>query len=141
MKHIFARPAEDRDIPKFAEWAGQNPHFDNNVLTYPTTSTLCAYDSDGAMAFMPAQQPLCMEAISFRPGISDNQKALAMKELTHLLIAMCHAKGAGEVIFLGSNEQTNAYAEKQGFKELPWKLYRARVSELEGITCESTTVQ
>jgi len=136
MKHIFARSAEDRDIPKFVEWSGQNPSFDIRVLEYATTSTLCAYDSDGVIAFMPMQQPLCMEAISFRPGINESQKALAMKELTHLLISTAHAKGAGEVIFLGSNERTNAYAVRQGFKELPWKLYRARLTDLEGIEAD-----
>jgi len=136
MKHVFARPARDSDIEKFVEWCGQNPSFDRRVLEYKTTSTFCAYDSDGVLAFMPMQQPLCMEAMSFRPGITDSQKAIAMKELTHLLIATCHAKGAGEVIFLGSNEHTNAYAVRQGFSELPWKLYRVRLSDLEGIAEE-----
>lgn len=145
MKHIFARAAEERDVTKFAEWSMQNPAFDINVLSYPTTATLCAYDSDGVIAFLPVQQPLCMEAMTFRPGISDSQKALAMKELTHLLIATCHAKGAGEIIFLGSNPATNEYAVRQGFEMLPWKVYRARLTDLEGIhresPCESISVQ
>lgn len=132
MRQIFARQAVPRDAEKFAEWAGQNPNFDRRVLEYPTTFTLAAFDSDGTIAFLPVQQPFCMEAVAFRPGISDSQKALAMKELTHLLIATCHAKGAGEIIFLGTNEGTNAFAEHQGFHELPWRVYRVRVAELEG---------
>ncbi len=133
MKQIFVRTAEPKDSGTFAAWADQNPSFDRKILELATTFTLCAYDDSGVMAFLPVQQPFYMEAMSFRPGASEFEKALAMKELTHALITFCHQKGAGEIYFMGSNEHTNAFAERQGFTALPWKAYRVRLSELEGL--------
>lgn len=132
MKHVYVRAATEEDIPKFVEWSGQNPHFDPAVMGYPSTFTLLAYDASGPMVFLPTQQPFYMEAMTFRPGLTDFDKALAMKELTHALITYCHARGAGEIYFVGTNEGTNKYAQNQAFEEMPFKVYRIKLHELEG---------
>lgn len=132
MKHVYVRAATEEDIPKFVEWSGQNPHFDAAVMGYPSTFTLVAYDGNGPLAFMPVQQPFYMEAISFKPDSSDFEKALAMKELTHALITYCHAKGSGEIYFVGTNEGTNKFAASQAFEEMPFKVYRVKLHQLEG---------
>lgn len=139
MKHIYVRTAEPRDAEKFAEWADQNPAFDARALKYASTFTLCAYDDSGVVAFLPVQQPFYMEAMSFKPSLSESEKALAMKELTHALITFCHQKGAGEIYFMGSNEHTNEFARRQAFTELPWKAYRVTLHELEGLLCKEST--
>jgi hypothetical protein len=133
MKHIFVRPAEERDIPQFKEWSNQNPNFDARSAAYPSSIVLAAYDARGAIAFLPVQQPFYMEAMSFRPDATEFEKGLAMKELTHALITASHARGVGEVYFLGSNKETNNFAEKQGFEELPWRAYRIKLNKLEGL--------
>jgi hypothetical protein len=133
MKHIYVRTAEPRDSGPFAEWAGQNPALDIRALKYPGSFTLCAYDETGVLCFLPVQQPFYMEAMSFRPDLSESEKALAMKELTHALITFCHQKGAGEIYFMGSNEHTNEFAKRQAFTELPWKTYRVKLNDLEGL--------
>lgn len=133
MKHIYVRTAEPRDSEMFAEWADQNPAFDARALRYSSSFTLCAYDENGAMSFLPVQQPFYMEAMSFRPGLAESDKGLAMKELTHALITFCHQKGAGEIYFMGSNEHTNEFAKRQAFTELPWEAYRVKLTDLEGL--------
>jgi hypothetical protein len=133
VKQIFVRTAEPRDADTFATWAAQNPALDARSLVYPSSFTLVAYDDSGPLSFLPVQQPFYMEAMSFRPEATEFEKALAMKELTHALITFCHQKGAGEIYFMGSNEHTNAFAERQGFTALPWKAYRVKLSELEGL--------
>jgi hypothetical protein len=133
MKQIFVRTAGPDDADKFANWAAQNPAMDARSLVYPSSFTLVAYDDSGPLSFLPVQQPFYMEAMSFRPDATESEKALAMKELTHALITFCHQKGAGEIYFMGSNEHTNAFAERQGFSELPWRTFRVRLHELEGL--------
>lgn len=133
MNQIYVRPAEQRDAASYAEWCKSNPHFDSSVLTYPATQTLAAYNQSGAIAFMPLAHPVCMDAIAFRPGLLDAEKALAMKELTKTAVFLAHSSGAGEVMFLGSNEGTNQFARNHIFEELPWKVYRVRVRTLESL--------
>ena len=80
---------------------------------------------------MPVQRPLVMEAMGFHPLSTDPQKALVMKELTHALILDAYLLGSGEIYFMGSDNGTNDFAERQGFKKLDVPMYRVRVGDLE----------
>ena len=118
MKHVFVRPARQEDFPNLVRWSESNPAWDPKVFTYPTTITLAAFSDTGVIAYMPVEQPLVMDAVAFHPLATDCQKAAAMKELTHALVTQAYVKGAGEILFRGSDEGTNAFAEAHGFTRL-----------------------
>jgi hypothetical protein len=73
-----------------------------------------------------------LETLAFRPGATHRQKTIAIRELTHNAIAQASLKGAGEVYFIATDPGTNDLAESEMFEELPWKLYRTKLKDLEG---------
>jgi hypothetical protein len=133
-RHIFVRPIRPEDTKKFIDWSLETPNngFDPEVPKYPSTITLCAYDKDGPLAYMPVQQPFVMDSVASRPGASKGQIALALKEFTQAIVTMSHLKGVGEIYFLGTEDGTNKMAENQFFEELPYKVFRVKVAALEG---------
>lgn len=138
-RHLFVRPAVAEDTEQFLEWslANTKSEFDPAVAAYPSTITWCVYDEYGPLAYMPMQCPLMMESLAARPGTSDIEKARAMKELTQQFVTQAHIRGAGEIYYLSSDADTDRFAANQIFEELPYKIYRVRIKDLEQ-TCEST---
>jgi hypothetical protein len=130
MKHIFIRPVRDSDFSKMVLWGSGNQATDLRVLNYPSTIKLCAFTSEGALAYVPIQQPLLIEAIAFHPLLNDLQKAAIMKEFTHAAITQAYVLGKGEVYFMGSQPATDSFATRHGF-ELISPVYRTVLAELE----------
>lgn len=131
--HVYVRSWRKTDVPLFLTWS-QNTEdnlFDPDVATYNTTVVRCAYDQDGPMVFMPVQQPLFMEHLAIRPGLSDTNTAVALKELTQDTVSQAHIKGSGEIYFLCKEPSTIAFAKHQLFEEVPWRLFRIKLKELE----------
>lgn len=114
-------------------WAAFNPAWDQRALAY--SFTWAAYSGPDVIAFQPVQRPVLLEAAVFHPSASDQQRALAMKEITHTIITHAYEgmpQGiAGEIMFLGSDHRTNIFAEHQGFRLVDLPLYRVRLRELE----------
>lgn len=137
-KHVYVRPVEPRDSADFLAWsaATEENDFDPDVAKYPSTFVLCAYDAGGALAYLPIQQPLLIDALAQRPGLDPGTAALAMKELVHTAITQAHIKGAGEVYLLASEASAERLAGRlagrQVFERLPLVVYRAKLSNLEG---------
>lgn len=118
----------------FLDWSLENPNngFDPEVPKYPSTVTWCAYDKDGPLAFLPIQQPLMLESLAVRPGATKLQIASALKELTQATVTQAHIKGAGEIYYLGTDDDTDVLATNQIFEQLPYKVFRVRIKNLEG---------
>lgn len=135
-RHLFVRPAKPEDVVIFEEWSRNTPDngFDPKVATYPSTITWCVYDQHGPLAYMPMQCPLVMDSLASRPWASKSEVAAALKELTQEFVTQAHIRGAGEILFLGSEQGTNEMATNQLFEELPYKVYRLKLKDL----CEST---
>jgi hypothetical protein len=134
-KLVFVRPVRPEDTKKFVDWSLETPNneFDPEVAKYPSTIVLCAYDKDGALAYQPVQQAFIMDSFASRPGASKLQVATAMKEIFQGLVTQAHIKGVGEIYYLGTEPGTNHMAANQEvFEELPWKIYRAKLKNLEG---------
>lgn len=131
--HLFVRLARQEDASEFLEWSKNTKHneFDSEVVRYPSTVTWCVYDRHGALAYMPMQSPLVMDSLASRPGASKAEIAMALKELTQTFVTQAHIKGAGEVLFFGSEEGTNLFAQNQMFEKLPYTVYRLRVKDTE----------
>lgn len=127
------RPARPEDATEFLEWAKNNPDngFDPEVPRYPSTITWCVYDRHGPLAYMPMQQPLIMDSLAVRPGATKAEIATALKELTQQFVTQAHIRGAGEILFLGTEDGTNQMAANQLFEKLPYTVYRLRVKDTE----------
>jgi hypothetical protein len=55
---------------------------------------------------------------------------MALKELTQNCVTQAHITGAGEILFLGSEQGTNEMAANHLFEELPYKVYRLKIKDL-----------
>lgn len=132
-KHLFVRPAVAEDGKQFFEWSSNTPNngFDPQVAAYPSTITWVVYDESGPLAYMPMQCPLVMDSLATRPGASKSEIAAALKELTQQFVTQAHIRGAGEILFLGTEEGTDKMAQNQLFEELPYKVYRLRIKDLQ----------
>jgi len=132
-RHLYCRPARPEEGQIFLEWSRNTPDngFDPEVAKYPSTITWCVYDRFGPLAFMPVQHPLVMESVASRPGASKLEIAEALKEFTQNCVTQAHVRGAGEILFLGSEEGTDHMAQNQIFEKLNYTVYRLRVKDLE----------
>lgn len=130
---LFVRPAKPNEAEKMLEWGLKTPenHFDPDAVVYPTTYTLCVYDKDGPFIFMPVQQPQLIDAIAVKPGTDARKAALGLKALVESVVTQSHIKGSGEVLFLATKEETCEFASNQVFEELPYRVFRLKLKDLE----------
>ena len=131
--HIFVRPAREEDREQFIQWSikTENNLLDPDVIKYPSTLVWCAFDENGPIVYVPVQQPLFMESLAINPEASPALVAMALKELTQNLVTQAILKGSGEIFFLCTDEQTIDYAKRQAFEEMPWRILRIKISDLE----------
>ena len=136
---IFVRPATPEDAENFIKWSVRNQgnEFDPDVAQYSDSFTLCAYDLNGPLAYLPVQEPqfaekapLFLESLAVRPDAKPAEVTQALKELVQACVTIGHMTGTGEIYFLGTNEATNKFAESTIFEKLPWPVYRLRLSDL-----------
>jgi hypothetical protein len=132
--HVFVRPAKPEDTQKFVDWSLENPSngFDPEVARRSTTLVLTAYDKTGVIAYQPVQQVFMLESLATRPGEDKLRVAAAMKEFTQAVVTQCHLKDIGEVYFLATEEGTNTMAANHTFEEVPMRVFRMKVADLEG---------
>lgn len=131
--HIFVRPARPTDAKVFAEWSRstESNEWDPLVAKCPTTVTLAAYDQSGPLVFMPVQQPMMLDSLAVRPGLSKREVARSIKALVETTAMLAATKGVGEIYFLGTEEGTDLFAENRMFERLPWPVYRVKLANLE----------
>ena len=130
---MFVRLARPDEAKQFIEWATANPNneFDPEVMRFPTTFTLAAYDKTGVLAYMPVQSPYMLESVASRPGLDKRLVASALKEFTQAVVTQAHAKGVGEIYFLGTDKDTDEFATNQVYERLPYTVYRLKLKDLE----------
>lgn len=128
---IFVRPARSNEAGLFIEWAKNQPEWDAFIGLHPGTFTICAYNKEKIIAFLPVQQPYMYETFAPNPDATDLELASAMKEFTQFLISQAHLKNVAEMYFLGSNDDTDSFATNHLFEKVPMSVYRVRVSDLE----------
>ena len=124
--HIRRLNIHDPLEVKDCEQAFRDKHgLDPEVLTYPSTAILVAEDGKDKV-YLPVQTCFVMETLGYHEAISNLSLALAMKQLTSILVWEMGEKGIGEMYFLGSNEETNSFALQNGFEEVPYKVLRLK---------------
>lgn len=131
---IQVRPARPGDQKSIVEWsagaAGQN-FYDPDVILYPSTFTLCAFDDSGPLLYMPVQQPLLMDSLAFRPGLEIGRASLALRTMFQAVVTQGYIKGAGEIYFAASEPTVAALSEKHGFERILLPVYRIKIKDLE----------
>lgn len=110
---------------------------DLDVFNHGSTFTLEAFGKDGTHAFSPIAQPLMIEHLIFRPGLTIAETGQAIVRLAEHVIEEAYRRDVGDVYFLGHDESTCKFAEKYGFKELskldePLRCYRMNLLETFG---------
>lgn len=111
---------------------------DLDVFNHESTFTLEAFSKGrGRVAFSPIAQPLMIEHLIFRPGLSIAEKGQAIVRLAEHAIEEAYRRDVGDVYFLGHDESTCSFAERYGFIELskldpPLRCYRMNLLETYG---------
>jgi hypothetical protein len=132
-EHIFVRPARPADAPAFTKWSLETKQnlFDPDVVRYPSTVVWMAFNKKGPVAFLPIQRPLLLDALAINPDADAAEVGTALKELTQNAVTQAHALGAGEIYFLCKDESTMEFAKRHAYEEMPWKLFRIKLKNLE----------
>lgn len=134
MEHVLVRRASLSHLELMKEWlrtTRDGELFDPDVLEHESTFVQMAFSSSGPMGFLPVQQPLMLENLIFRPGLSRSETALVIAKLTESAVAECYVRDAGEAYFLCRDETTLAFAERHKFTALPAGLQVRRLNLLE----------
>ena len=110
---------------------------DLDVFNHSSTFTLEAFSKNGPQGFAPIAQPLMIEHLIFRPGLSIAETGQAIVRLAEHAIEEAYRRDVGDVYFLGNEESTCKFAERYGFKELskidpPLRCYRMNLLETFG---------
>lgn len=132
-RHVYVRPGSEKDVPVFSKWLQETKDnlFDQDVFSYRSTVTLCAYNESGPIVYLPAQRPFMMESLAINPEASPIDVAVALRELFHAIVMQAHLTGVGEVYFVCADEATIAFATKHAFEEMKHKVFRVKLSDLE----------
>lgn len=138
MERVIVRLSPPEDLAEMQEWLRSTRDgdlFDMDILNHESTFILGALGSEsGRMAYLPVQQPLMLENLIFKPGLSVAQTAQAITRLAEYAAAEAYRRDAGELYFLCRDKSTCDFAEKKGFRLLPeeLKVYRLNLRETFG---------
>jgi hypothetical protein len=130
-----------QDVPEklreFVQTTRDGALLDWDIFAHDSTFTLEAFAQDGSHAFCPIQQPLMMENLIFRPGLSVGETGQAIMRLAEHAVEEAYRRDCGEVYFLCRDESTCRFAERYGFKDvaqlaIPLKCYRMNLLETFG---------
>lgn len=135
MDHVLVRKADwSEQEPRVRDWLATTPDgdlFDLDVMNHQSTFLLMAFNQDGPLAFLPVQQPLMLENLIFRPGLTRSETAQAITRLAEHAVEETYARDAGEAYFLCRDASTLNFAERHGFTSLPDGLKVRRMNLLE----------
>jgi hypothetical protein len=126
------------ELLEYARTTRDGELIDLDVFNHQSTFTLKAFGKDGIRGFAPIAQPLMIEHLIFRPGLSVTETAQTIWLLAQHVIEEAYRRDVGDVYFLGHDESTCRFAERSGlFKEVskldpPLRCYRLNLLETFG---------
>ena len=135
LKLRFGRPDEASEI---VDWLQRNSlnKYDPDTVKNQTTRILCAYDEDGAQAYIPIEKFYMLGSFAPKPGINRSTAAQALRDFTKAALLMASGEGLNEVYFLDGDGGVAEFAkgnhyellgEQVGDKFVPYKVYRIKV--------------
>lgn len=128
MKQLKVRFGRPEDAAQIVNWLAGNSgnSFDPDILKYPTLRTLCAYNGS-PVAYLPSQQALVLESYAPKPGLSEEESALALRDLVKGMELLASSLNIREIYFLDGDNGVAGMAVRHGFEELPMKIYRLKL--------------
>lgn len=139
MQRLIGRIADhyaERD--RIRQWLESTPDgnlIDFDIFNHKDTFTVEAFADNGTRGFCPIQQPLMMENLIFRPGLTERETAQVIAKLGDYAIEEAYRRDAGEIYFLCRDQSTCDFALRHGFKdiaELGLKTFRLNLLETFG---------
>lgn len=130
-----SKAAKPDQLIEFAQTTRDGDLIDLDIFNHASTFTLEAFSKDGVHGYSPIAQPLMIEHLVFRPGLTERQTAQAIVRLAEHAIEEAFRRDVGDVYFLGHDESTCDFAEKYGFMELSklgLRCYRLNLRETYG---------
>lgn len=140
-KRVYVRAIRPEEAEIYYSWGIENQEkseFDPMVAMFASSTTWCAFDESGPIAYQTLQTPVMIESLAPRPDATPLEVASALKELTQNAITHAFNRGSGEVYFVGSDEETNNFAANKIFELVvdkngqPMRLFRVKLKDLEG---------
>lgn len=140
MERLLVKPVPEvpDELYEFARTTRDGNLIDLDVFNRASTFTLQAFSKKGVFGYSPIAQPLMIEHLIFRPGLSVAETGQAIVRLAEHVIEEAFRRDIGDVYFLGHDESTCTFAERYGFLELskldpPLRCYRMNLREMFGI--------
>lgn len=141
MERLLVRETREScpaQLLEFARTTRDGELIDLDVFGHKSTFTLEAFSKEGTRGFAPIAQPLMIEHLIFRPGLSIAETGQAIVRLAEHVIEQAYRRDVGDVYFLGHDESTCKFAERYGFLEVsklanPLRCYRMNLLETFGV--------
>ncbi len=132
MKRIAIRRATEADKPQFLQWLARIADknlIDPDVLTYPATTVLCAYDTESGkpLLFVPIQSVFMVESLAPSPEITELEMAKSLEKLIDVLVWESRNGGRGEIYYPCADETVIAIGERHGFKRVGHPVLKAKL--------------
>jgi hypothetical protein len=125
------------NIRQAMEWLqriAQVSHLDPEVLLYPSTRLLQAYEKGTAkpLLYMPVHQVFMMESLGPNPDASPMEIAAALAQITKTVCWEAQNQGIGEFYMPCSDGNVIKMAEAHGFMRMTYdETHRRELSEAE----------
>lgn len=134
---VIPRSGVPEKLLEYARTTRDGELLDLDVFKHDSTFVLEAFGKSGTQAFAPIAQPLMIEHLIFRSGLSRAQTGQAIVRLAEHVIEEAYRRDVGDIYFLGHDESTCQFAEAYGFKEVsklaePLRCYRMNLLETYG---------
>ena len=130
MSEIFVKPIDAEDVKEFKQLLQQNAGkngFDPDILGYPNLEIIKAQKNGLNLAFLPVQHAIVAESVAISPQASQEEAALAMRDMMQVVMFGAYKGGIREIYFLGSDEATSKMAEKRGFEKIEVPVFRLKL--------------
>lgn len=134
---VVARDQMPSQLLEYARTTRDGNLIDLDVFEHKSTFTLEAFNKNGVAGFSPIAQPLMIEHLIFRPGMTKAETGQTIVRLAEHAIEEAYRRDVGDIYFLGHDESTCNFAERYGFIELskletPLRCYRMNLRETYG---------
>lgn len=129
MKQLKIRMARPEDVAEIGQWITKTPEnlFDEAVLKYPTLRIVSAYNGEGNVAHLPAQQVLMLESLAVKPGSAPLENGQAFRDLVKAMELIASQLGIRELYFICKDKDVLGVAEHHGFERIEFPIVRMRL--------------
>lgn len=111
-------------------------HFDPDVLTYPNTAVIQAYEKQTGrpLLYMPVHKVYMMEALGPNPDANGFEIASSLAQIVKALAWDAPKDGVGELYFPCTDENVNGFCTDHGFNRMLYQSGTTQLPRPEGAT-------